>query len=130
MEWTSPGELTVLYPEYETLWSLETEVAVGWWTGDRSRGLASYAKGRTGHWASGAAGADRRGRSLAVRAGTSAGLLPLLLLFCAAALPLAGREKGKLAYGEGLIVSVPLPTSEVEQVVEDVAQNGVIRGTK
>lgn len=53
-----------------------------------------------------------------------------LLLTFAAAVPLAGREKSKLSYGEGLIVSVPLPASEVEQVVGDVAQNGVIRGTK
>jgi len=48
----------------------------------------------------------------------------------AAALPLAGREKDKLPYGEGLAVNVPLPEREVEQVVADVAQNGVIRGTK
>ncbi len=54
----------------------------------------------------------------------------MLLLLSVAALPLAGREKSKLAYGEGLIVNIPLPASEVEQVVEDVAQNGVIRGTK
>jgi len=47
-----------------------------------------------------------------------------------AALPLAGRDKDKLHYGEGLIVNIPLAESEVEQVVEDVAQNGVIRGTK
>src|SRR6202011_5272307 len=33
-------------------------------------------------------------------------------------------------YGEGLIVNVPLPENEVQQVVEDIAQNGVIRGTK
>jgi hypothetical protein len=58
------------------------------------------------------------------------GSLSLLLLLLAAALPLAGREKDKLPYGEGLIVNVPLPESEVEQVVEDVAQNGMIRGTK
>ncbi len=56
------------------------------------------------------------------------GLVLLALLL--AALPVAGREKSKLSYGEGLIVSVPLPAGEVEQVVEDVAQNGVIRGTK
>jgi hypothetical protein len=56
-------------------------------------------------------------------------LLPLLLLLLAA-LPLAGRGKDKLPYGEGLIVNIPLPESEVVQVVEDVAQNGVIRGTK
>ena len=54
----------------------------------------------------------------------------MLFLVLAAALPLAGREKDKLPYGEGLIVNVPLPVSEVEQVVEDVAQNGMIRGTK
>jgi hypothetical protein len=47
-----------------------------------------------------------------------------------AAFPLAAREKDKLPYGEGLIVNIPLPESEVLQVVEDVAQNGVIRGTK
>jgi hypothetical protein len=35
-----------------------------------------------------------------------------------------------LPYGEGLIVNIPLPENEVAQVVEDVAQNGVIRGTK
>lgn len=53
-----------------------------------------------------------------------------LLLLILATLPLAGREKDKLPYGEGLIVNIPLPESEVEQVVQDVAQNGVIRGTK
>jgi hypothetical protein len=56
------------------------------------------------------------------------GLAALMLLW--AALPAAGRGKDKLSYGEGLIVSVPLAASEVEQVVQDVAQNGVIRGTK
>jgi hypothetical protein len=56
------------------------------------------------------------------------GLAAMVLLL--AALPAAGRGKDKLSYGEGLIVSVPLPASEVEQVVQDVAQNGIIRGTK
>lgn len=46
------------------------------------------------------------------------------------ALPLAGREKDQLSYGEGVIVNIPLPESEVAQVVEDITQNGVIRGTK
>src|SRR5580692_8990473 len=54
----------------------------------------------------------------------------LFLLILAGTLPLAGREKDKLPYGEGLIVNIPLPEIEVEQVVQDVAQNGVIRGTK
>ncbi len=56
-------------------------------------------------------------------------MLPVLLVF-AAAFPLAGRDKGKLSYGEGLIVNIPLPLSEVEQVVEEITQNGIIRGTK
>jgi len=43
---------------------------------------------------------------------------------------LQAREKDKLSYGEGLIVNVPFTEAEVEQVVQDVAQNGIIRGTK
>jgi hypothetical protein len=54
----------------------------------------------------------------------------LCLLFCGLALPLSAREKDKLPYGEGLIVNIPVPESEVEQVVADIVQNGVIRGTK
>lgn len=56
--------------------------------------------------------------------------LVLLLLLLTSTIPLTSRAKDKIAYGEGLIVNIPLPESEVEQVVEDVAQNGVIRGTK
>jgi hypothetical protein len=123
------SELTVLRPQSETLGSLETEVEVGCWVGVRSGRRADCAENSL-------AGGSRigrpggRGRSVATWAGLSAGLFPLMLLVSAATLPLAGREKSKLAYGEGLIVSVPLPASEVEQVVEDVTQNGVIRGTK
>ena len=54
----------------------------------------------------------------------------LLLLVSMGSTALAGRGKEKVSYGEGLIVNIPLPESEVEQAVEDVAQNGVIRGTK
>ncbi len=55
----------------------------------------------------------------------------VLVLVCAlAALPLAGREKDAIQWGMGLIVNVPFPESEVAQVVHDVAQNGIIRGTK
>jgi hypothetical protein len=57
-------------------------------------------------------------------------LASLLLFTLAAVLPLAGREKEKLSYGEGLIVNIPMPVSEVQQVVLEVAQNGIIRGTK
>jgi hypothetical protein len=52
------------------------------------------------------------------------------LLLTAAAIPSHGREKDVLQYGAGLIVNVPLPEPEVAQVVEDVAQNTFIRGTK
>jgi len=46
------------------------------------------------------------------------------------ATPIHGREKNVLQYGAGLIINVPLPEPEVAQVVQDVAQNTIIRGTK
>lgn len=54
----------------------------------------------------------------------------LPLLFLLAALPAAGRDKNKMVYGEGLLIEVPLPISEVEPAVEEVAQSGTIHGTK
>ncbi len=60
----------------------------------------------------------------------AAAFILLLLLLTAAATPALGREKDVLQYGAGLIVNIPLPEPEVAQVVEDVAQNGIIRGTK
>jgi hypothetical protein len=57
-------------------------------------------------------------------------LIPVLILLPVWALPIAARGKDKLSYGEGLIVNIPLPESEVEQVVTDIAQNGLIRGSK
>lgn len=42
----------------------------------------------------------------------------------------AASNKEKLTYGEPLIVNIPVSEAEVEQVVADVAANGVIRGTK
>jgi len=53
----------------------------------------------------------------------------LLLSVTATAFPLHGRKKNE-HYGEGLIVNVPLPEPEVEEVVADVVQNSIIRGTK
>jgi hypothetical protein len=41
-----------------------------------------------------------------------------------------GKDKESLSYGEGLIVNVPFPESVVEQIVQDISQNGVIHGTK
>jgi hypothetical protein len=54
----------------------------------------------------------------------------LILMCCLAALPLFAREKGATDYGMGLIVNVPFPEAEVAQVVQDVIQDGIIRGTK
>ena len=61
----------------------------------------------------------------------SAAQILFLLLPCRGD-PSNGREKDKdvLQYGEGLIVNIPLPEPEVAQVVEDVVQNTIIRGTK
>ncbi len=53
--------------------------------------------------------------------------LVLLLLTALHAVP---REKGNAQYGTGLIVNIPYPETEVTQVVHDVVQNGIIRGTK
>lgn len=56
----------------------------------------------------------------------------MFLLFTALArLPfLNAREKDARQYGAGLIVNVPMPEAEVSQAVEEVTQNGIIRGTK
>lgn len=54
--------------------------------------------------------------------------LGLLLMFAAIQLP--ARDKDNLQYGAGLIVNVPFSESEVTQVVQDVIQDGIIRGTK
>jgi hypothetical protein len=57
-------------------------------------------------------------------------LLALVLTLLSSTTSLAARTKDKISYGEGLIVNISLPASEVEPVVEDVSANGVIRGTK
>ena len=54
----------------------------------------------------------------------------VLLLLCAVAVPLAAREKNSVQYGVGLIVNIPNPIAEVSEAVSDVANNGIIRGTK
>jgi hypothetical protein len=65
------------------------------------------------------------------RAGVSPLFLMATFVLLATFAPfLQAREKDKLSYGEGLIVNVPFTEAEVEQVVRDVAQNGIIRGTK
>jgi hypothetical protein len=52
-------------------------------------------------------------------------VLPLL-----AALSLSAREKTAVQYGMGMIINVPFPQNLVVQVVQEVVQNGIIRGTK
>lgn len=42
----------------------------------------------------------------------------------------ASREKDATQYGMGVIVNLPFPESEVVQVVQEIVQNGIIRGTK
>jgi hypothetical protein len=51
-----------------------------------------------------------------------------VLLACA--LPLHSREKDGLQYGMGLIVNLTEPEADIKQAVEEVVQNGLIRGTK
>jgi hypothetical protein len=43
---------------------------------------------------------------------------------------LAAREKDAAQYGAGLIVNVPFSEDEVTKVVQEIVQNGIIRGTK
>jgi hypothetical protein len=54
----------------------------------------------------------------------------LLFLLVFTALPLPAREKDGIQYGAGLVINIPFPEAEVEQVVQDIVQNGIIRGTK
>jgi hypothetical protein len=64
------------------------------------------------------------------RLGASFWKVGMILAFSLVALPLSAREKDATQYGVGLIVNVPFPENEVAQVVHDVIQNGIIRGTK
>lgn len=54
----------------------------------------------------------------------------VLVLLLAFSVPLHGRKKDGIDYGTGLIVNIPSPADEVAQVVSDVVENGIIRGTK
>ena len=54
----------------------------------------------------------------------------LLIVLSVGAPPLSAREKDAAQYGAGLIVNLPFPESEVTQAVEDVVENGIIRGSK
>ena len=54
----------------------------------------------------------------------------LILMLFLAVLPLSAREKSTTDYGVGLIVNVPFPEANVVQAVQEIIQNGIIRGTK
>jgi len=54
----------------------------------------------------------------------------LVVILFSVSLQLAAREKDTTPYGAGLIVNVPFSEAEVAQVVQDVVQNGIIRGSK
>jgi len=54
----------------------------------------------------------------------------IAVVLLVSALPLPAREKNAVQYGAGLIVNVPFAEADVAQVVQDVVQNGIIRGTK
>ena len=111
-------ELTAINPAYETLATGIPEPVVIWEKNFRG-------KGSNGWFA-----LHRIELYLPCYLRVAAAFL-LLLLLTAAAIPAQGREKKDvLQYGAGLIVNVPLPEPEVAQVVEDVAQNTIIRGSK
>ena len=107
-------ELTAVIPPYETLATGTPEPVVIWvksFLGDGLHDRASF-------------------NPVAVFSSCYLLVAAAFLLLTAAALPAHGREKDVLQYGEGLIVNIPLPEPEVAQVVDDVAQNTLIRGTK
>jgi hypothetical protein len=58
------------------------------------------------------------------------GLMISAALVVALGIQMCAREKDAVQYGAALIVNVPFPEGEVTQVVQDVVQNGIIRGTK
>lgn len=71
------------------------------------------------------------------RSGRTSGLTSIalwktttILILSVTAFALPPREKDATQYGMGLIVNLPFPENEVNQVVQDVIQNGLIRGTK
>jgi hypothetical protein len=54
----------------------------------------------------------------------------ILVFLTLGASPLCAREKDTPQYGAGLIVNVPMAEDEVVKAVQEVVQNGIIRGTK
>jgi hypothetical protein len=69
-------------------------------------------------------------RSVGARQCGRARWITAALLLVIGAVPLSAREKDATQYGTGLIVNIPFSESEVTQVVQEVVQNGIIRGSK
>src|SRR5208282_2787105 len=110
------AELTASNPAYKTLASGAPEPVVIWQKSFRGNGL------------NGCGRPFRVARRLPLY---FRGTAMFLLFLTSAATPTLGRgKKDNVTYGEGLIINVPLPEPEVAQVVEEVAQNTIIRGTK
>ena len=57
-------------------------------------------------------------------------LAVLLVILVAGNSLLHGSDKPKIEYGTGLVMTITLPEPEVTSVVEEIAGNGIIRGTK
>jgi hypothetical protein len=69
-------------------------------------------------------------RSCPNRAGMILALVGIVVGVFLAGAPAIAREKDGSQYGAGLITNVPFPEDQVVDVVRDVVQNGIIRGTK
>lgn len=54
----------------------------------------------------------------------------MIVALLLAGLQLSAREKDAIQYGMGLIINIPFSENEVNRAVQDVVQNGIIRGTK
>jgi hypothetical protein len=65
------------------------------------------------------------------RAGVISALVVIAFaVFLAGVTAAVAREKDGIPYGAALITNVPFPQDQVAQVVRDVVENGIIRGTK
>lgn len=53
-----------------------------------------------------------------------------ILLFSLSTFALPGRERDAAQSGADLVVTVPFPENEVVQVVQEIVQDGIVRGTK
>src|SRR5580658_5441266 len=115
------AELTAINPAYKTLATGTAELDVMWEQSFRGMELNRRVA------------IDRSAAYLPFYLPVCIRATAILLVLCVTATAFAfpvHRPKKSEHYGEGLIVNVPLPESEVELVVGDEVQNSIIRGTK